>query len=172
MDECKTVVQDIETTDSLYDKQKKDVANMRASLLSFNSENPMSAKTAITKVTALRYYHQLSRIVRYTEMMDRIEDKLYSAIDHKLDTIDPTDENAWMVLMTMQGKLQESMIESQKLLKPYLDMDNLSFVEIPAEPTSESFGAMIMDQDSREKLRNGAQSVLDALNSMDGDNNE
>ena len=164
MNECKTVTSELEIQDPLYAKQQKDVAEMRASLMSFNSGNPTSAMNAIQKITAMRFYHQLSRIIRYTEMMDKIEEKLYESIDKSLNKMNTDSPSTWMTLLGVQERLQKSMIESQKLLQPYLDLDKLNFVQAPIEvQTSDSFGAMIIDQDSRDKLRTSAQAVLAAI---------
>lgn len=162
-DECKTVTSEAELVDPLYMQQQKDVASMRASLLSLNSGNPTSAKMAIQKITAMRFYHQLSRIIRYTDMMDRIEEKLYESIDKSLDTMDTSRPATWISLLQLQEKLQKSMIESHKLLEPYLDMESLLFVEPPEEVADVSFGAMILEQESRDKLRTSAQAVLAAI---------
>ena len=162
-DECKTVTSEAEILDPLYMKQQQDVAAMRASLLAFNSGDPTSARLAIQKITAMRFYHQLSRIIRYTDMMDKIEAKLYESIDRSLERMNSDSPATWMQLLTIQERLQKSMIESQKLLQPYLDLESLSFVEVPQVAQEVSFGAMIMEQESRDRLRQSAQAVLAAI---------
>lgn len=162
-DECKTVTSDAEILDPLYTKQQQDVAAMRASLLAFSSGDPTSAKLAVQKITAMRFYHQLSRIIRYTDMMDKIEAKLYESIDRSLDRMNSDSPATWMQLLTIQERLQKSMIESQKLLEPYLKLESLSFVEAPQAVQEVSFGAMVMEQESRDKLRTSAQAVLAAI---------
>ena len=163
-EECKTVTSsDAELLDPLYMKQQQDVAEMRASLLAFNSGNPNSARSAIQKITAMRFYHQLSRIIRYTDMMDKIEAKLYESIDRSLENMNSNSPSTWMSLLTIQERLQKCMIESQKLLEPYLDLESLSFVEVPASTDDVSYGALMMEQQSRDKLRNSAQAVLSAI---------
>ena len=138
---------------------------MRSSLLSFNMNNAQSAKAAIQNITIMRFYHQLSRIIRYTEMMDKLENKLYQAIDASIDRMSEDSPSTWITLLNIQEKLQKNMIESQKLLQPYLDMDNLSFVQIPdaTDSPTDSFGSMLLDQSSRDKVRSSAQAVLDAI---------
>ena len=163
-DECKTVTSDAEILDPLYMKQQQDVAAMRASLLAFNSGDPTSAKLAVQKITAMRFYHQLSRIIRYTDMMDKIEAKLYESIDRSIERMNSDSPATWMQLLTIQERLQKSMIESQKLLQPYLDLESLSFVDVPESIQEVSFGAMLMEQESRDRLRTSAQAVLSALN--------
>lgn len=158
MDETKTVSSGID----LYMKQIEDVADMRSSLLSFNRNDPNSARKAIQNITVLRVYHQMSRIIRYTSMMDKLEDKMYQAVDAALDDIDVADPMAWRTLVTMQQRLQENMIQSHKLLEPYLNFESLSFVDIHAEEVTDTTYS-VLSQDSREKLRNSAQEVLRAL---------
>ena len=172
-DECKTVTSEAEILDPLYMKQQQDVAEMRASLLAFNSGDPGSARLAIQKITAMRFYHQLSRIIRYTDMMDRIEAKLYESIDRSLDRMNSDSPSTWMSLLQIQERLQKCMIESQKLLQPYLD------VEVPQAAEDVSFGAMLMEQESRDRLRSSAQAVLAAIQAsetveieQDGDSND
>ena len=162
-DECKTVTSEAEILDPLYMKQQQDVAEMRAALLAFNSGDPGSARLAIQKITAMRFYHQLSRIIRYTDMMDRIEAKLYESIDRSLDRMNSDSPSTWMSLLQIQERLQKCMIESQKLLQPYLDIESLSFVEVPQAAEDVSFGAMLMEQESRDRLRSSAQAVLAAI---------
>ena len=55
------------------------------------------------------------------------------------------------------------MIESHKLLEPYLKIETLTTVEVPKDDPNDTFTAMILDQQSREKLRTSAQEVLDAI---------
>lgn len=162
-DECKTVTSEAELLDPLYMKQQQDVAAMRASLLAFSSGDPTSARLAVQKITAMRFYHQISRIIRYTDMMDRIEAKLYESIDRSLERMNVDSPATWMSLLQIQERLQKCMIESQKLLQPYLDLESLSFVEIPQASEEVSFGAMIMEPESRDKLRASAQAVLAAI---------
>jgi len=168
MAESKTVTSNLV---DIYAQQLQDVANMRTSLLAFDRTDPLAAKKALQNVTILRIHHQLSRIVRYTEVMDKLEDKLYSAMDHTIDELDEYDENTWKVLMTMQSRLQTAMIESHKLLEPYLNMESLAVVDVPAtEDPQDSFAAMILNQESREKLRTQAQAVIAMLS--EGDKSE
>ncbi len=169
MNHLETVESSLTTSiDPLIKKQKEDVAKMRTSLLCCN-DNPYLATKTLQNITILRIYHQISRIIRYIEMMDKIEAKLYESMDYTLETMNTTNSTAWLVLMNMQGQLQKNMLDSQKLLQPYLDMidtasDYLSVVEEP-EYSSES----VLSQTSRDKLRMAAQSVLATLDSIEVD---
>lgn len=155
--------------DPLYMKQKEDVATMRASLLSCNLYNPGSAKAAIQNITVMRVYHQISRIIRYTELMDKLEDKLYESIEHSLDTMDSSNPTTWISLLGIQEKLQKAMIESHKLIQPYLDLEDLNLVPVVIdEPDNDSFASNMLDKESREKIRTGAQLVLTSLTKSNG----
>lgn len=146
-------------------KQKEDVAKMRTSLLSCSKENGVSTMRAIQDITVMRVYHQLTRIIRYTEMMDKLEDKLYSAMDYQIDNSDVTDPNTLMMLMGIQEKLQKAMIESHKLLQPYMDLQSFSVVDLV--PVSESednpITQKLITSESRDKLRYAAQNAIEIL---------
>lgn len=159
MDTAKTVSQDLD----LFVRQTNDVDEMRNALLSFNRNDPNAARKAFQNITILRVYHQMTRIVRYTDLMNKIEDKMYQSIDAQLDDMDPDDPEAWRILVNLQSRLQENMIQSHKLLEPYLNMETLNFTNIATEETVVDSDAMILDRDSRERLRNSAQEVLQAL---------
>ena len=81
MNDLKTVEVAGSTTvlplDPLSAKQREDVAKMRASLLACTDE---TMPITIQQVTVRSLIHQLTRIVKYTELMDKIEDSLYTAI--------------------------------------------------------------------------------------------
>lgn len=160
-------------SNALFKRQKEQTQNMRDSLLSCNESDPFSVKSTMQKILVLRIYHQITRIIRYTEEMDKIEQKLYEVIDLTLDRMDPMyiDENTSACLtslMHMQQKLQQSMIDSQKLLDPYLNMDTLSYIDVPYSMEQEqdnSIQGEVLDSDSRKKLREGAQAALAAIRS-------
>lgn len=158
-DETKTVSSGLD----LYVNQCSDVSKMKTSLLSCNKNDPDSARKAIQYITAQRVYHQISRIIRYTELIDKIEDKMYESIELDLDQMDTADPTTWRTLLQLQSKLQEAMIESHKLLEPYLKMETLTTIEVPKDDPNDTFTAMILDQQSREKLRTSAQEVLAAI---------
>lgn len=149
--------------DPLLKEQQAQVNQMRATLLSCNKSDPASAKLAIQNITVMRIYHQISRIIRFTDMMDRLEDKLYSSIEANLAEMDEFDPNTMLMLTKIQSQLQETMIESQKLLQPYLDMDIAAFTPIQEATPADSFAATIISKESRNNIRNGAQAVLTEL---------
>ena len=151
----------------LYVNQCSDVSKMKTSLLSCNKNDPDSARKAIQFITVQRVYHQISRIIRFTELMDKVEDKMYESIETDLNNMDSADPMTWKTLVNLQSKLQESMIESHKLLEPYLKMETLTTIELPKDDPNDTFTAMILDQQSREKLRTSAQEVLAAIATVD-----
>lgn len=160
---------------ALFNKQKEQTDSMRRELLACNESDPFSVKNTMQRILVMRIYHQITRLIRYTEQMDKIEQKLYQVIDVTLDNMDAgfIEENAsscLSMLMTMQQKIQQSMIDSQKLLDPYLNMDTLSYMELPVEQTSDDneVNGHILDQDSRQKIRQGAQAALKAIENETG----
>ena len=159
---------DVETVDveyefdDIYAKQKEDVQRMRASLLACNPESSTQLRTAINNITAMRIYHQLARIIRYTEIMDEIEQKTYSNIRNALN-VNSSDPNTLIMLLKAQEQLQKSMIESHKLLQPYLDIssfDILSYVEEAKQSSDISPNVKILDSSSRDKIRVAAGNAL------------
>lgn len=151
--------------DAIRSVQREDVARMRTSLLSCSIENPISTKIALQQITILRIHHQISRIIRYLDLMDKLEEKLYDSIENTIDRASTEDPGTWMMLMRTQERLQASMIESHKLLQPYLDISDFSITELLPE-SSESADAttLLIPSESRETIRNKAQAVLLALN--------
>lgn len=152
--------------DPLYEKQKEDVARMRSSLLSCSAD-PSLAKVAMQNVAVLRLYHQVARIIRYLDLMDKLEDKLYSSIEYTVDKMNPESQSTWMMLLSIQEKLQRNMIESQKLLAPVqdlIDAANTELFSVVESSTPAVPGTLTLDASTREKLRLSAQTVIRQLN--------
>lgn len=171
--EDSTDIEDIKTsTDALYVRQLNDVSEMRKALLNCNAKDPASAKKAIQNVTVLRVYHQIARIIRFTEMMDKMEDKMYESIDESLQNMDSCDPTTWATLMRMQAQLQQTMIESQKLLDPYLKSEIFEAVQVEDTSAPTSFATMMLEPDSRQKLRDSASAVLAAIEASEKENNQ
>lgn len=163
MSNLKTVDGSAQILDPLYQKQKEGVAKMRTSLLAC-ADDPVTSKRAIQNITTMRVYHQIARIIKYLEIMDKLEDKLYESIDASIDNANAQNPSTWMMLLTIQERLQKSMIESHKLLQPYLDIQEFSVVELTAADNTESDSSdNILNADSRDKIRAGAQAALLAL---------
>lgn len=153
---------DLSFVDPLLKEQKNQVEQMRATLLSFDKNDSNSAKKAVQKITVLRIYHQIARIIKFTEMMDLLEDKLYESMIANIGEMDSFDPATVMMLMKFQSQLQETMVQSQMLIKPYLDMD-IEAIAPPQELEETSFGAAIISQESRNNIRTGAQALLTEL---------
>jgi len=147
------------TGDPLRAKQREVTSKMRTSLIACSETGDLAvARNALNNITTLRIYHQISRIIRYTELMDKLEDKLYESMEFQISTLDTTDLTSAMLLMKMQANLQQSMIESQKLLQPYLDIaEMLPSVEVQNDDNTELH---ILPKSSRDKIRIAAQAVL------------
>lgn len=155
MDDFKTVEGEIRQNDPLLRKQKEGVAEMRTSLLAC-SDDPAQA---VRELTARRMYHQLTRIVRYTELMDKLEEKLYRSIENTVLQQDETDPGTWITLLALQERLQDSMIKSHKLLEPYLTSDLLDNMDV-VETSGVEVRPTILDRASRDNVRNAAQQLL------------
>ena len=159
---------DLSSADPLLKEQKLQVDQMRSTLLSFNKADPNSAKRAMQNITVLRIYHQVTRIIKFTEMMDLLEDKLYAAMIENMAQMDNADPMTMMTLLKVQEQLQETMIQSQLLIKPYLDMDIESIAPQP-ELEETSIGVAIISQESRNNIRTGAQALLTELRKVNPD---
>ena len=96
-------------------------------------------------------------------IMDKLEDKLYSSIDATIDNANENSPSTWMMLLNIQERLQKTMIESHKLLQPYLDIQEFSIVELTAQSVDDNSRPMILNADSRDKIRSSAQAALEAL---------
>ena len=149
--------------DPLLKEQKEQATQMRAALLSCKKNDITSAKVALQNIAVLQVYHQVARIIRYTEVMDRLEDKLYESIDANLAQMDEFDPATMLTLVKIQGDLQKSMVMSQELLKPYMDIDLESIAPPVNIDETTSFGAAILPKESRNAIRNGAQALLTEL---------
>ena len=149
-------------TDPLLSFQCEGVSRMRTALLSCSQDNVVSARSAMQQVTVLRVYHQVSRIVRFLDLMDKLEAKQYDSIEATVDTADKYDNYTWISLLAIQKQLQQNLIESQKLLQPFLDSN---IFDIPVEDISiEENSAKLISPESRENIRNASQAVLVDLN--------
>lgn len=158
MNDLKTVEgSTIITTDPLSAKQHEGVAKMRASLLACSE--PELVPATIKQITTQRVIHQVARIIRYIDMMDKIEDALYTSIDRTLDNIDSTPgPMAMATLLTLQERLQNNMINSHKILEPYLNIvDQVDMMPEAVEPDE------IYDRSTRDKVRSAAQLLLTEL---------
>lgn len=147
--------------------QKEGVERMRTSLLSCTLENSNDAKAAIQQVTVLRIYHQISRIIRYLDLMDKLEDKLYESIEYTIDTSPAGNPSTWFQLLRIQEILQKNMIESHKLLQPYMDLTDFTIPELVNSQRSADPETMLIPSESRDKLRTSAQAILVELEAGD-----
>lgn len=159
---------DIKMVNPLYAAQKEGVARMRTSLLScLSADNGTITSRAINNITVLRIYHQIARIIKYLDLMDKLEDKLYESIERNIDNMNPDSIDTMEVLLDVQTKLQKSMIESHKLLQPYMDLQDISIVDLMTvqADASEMVGSemSLLPSESRDRIRNSAQSVLEVL---------
>ena len=162
MDVLETVDASTKLPDPLNTKMNEDVAKMRASLLSCSDDISLAAKS-IQNVTVRRIYHQVARIVRYLEMMDKLEAKMYEALESTIDNLPTNSTSTLLMLLNIQERLQTNMINSHKLLEPYINIDaTLATVQPIADASSalSEYRQSLLPKDSRDKLRIAAQSIL------------
>lgn len=163
---------DDDLVNPLLKEQQAQAAQMRDALLTCKKNDITSAKVALQNIAVLQVYHQVARIIRYTEVMDRLEDKLYSSIDANLAQMDDFDPATMLMLVKVQSDLQKSMVLSQEMLKPYMDID-LDSIAPPKDINEEtSFGAAILPKESRNAIRNGAQALLTELRKTENTSTE
>ena len=176
-DELKTVgevdnVSDFDTglVHPLLKEQTEQVSQMRDALLLCRKNDISSAKVALQNIAVLQVYHQVARIIRHIEVMDRLEDKLYASIDANLAQMDEFDPATMLMLVKVQGDLQKTILLSQDMLKPYMDID-LESIAPPMKDIGDdgSFGTAIISQESRNNIRNGAQALLTELKKANPD---
>lgn len=150
----------------LYDQQAQFLDKMKSAMLSVsNSSSPQLSSSAIKQVVLLRTLHTLNRIIMYTELMDKLEHKLYSSIMHEIKLCDDGDADKLYSLLAIQEKLQKSISESVKLLQPFAQMADSAISQFVQEATITVEASDTLEASEREKLRNSANAVLKELKS-------
>ncbi len=157
-----TIVED-DLVNPLLREQTAQAAQMRDALLTCRTSNIATAKGALQTIAILQIYHQVARIIRYIEVMDRLEDKLYASIDANLSQMDEFDPATMLMLTKVQCDLQKSMVLSQEMLKPYMDIDLAAIAPMQEAGGEDSYGAAILPKESRSAIRTGAQALLTEL---------
>ena len=154
-------------TDDLVDpllfEQQEQVHLMRSALLTCRTSSISTAKGALQNIAVLQVYHQVARIIRFIERMDRLEDKLYDSMDMCISGMDSADPATLLMLVKVQGDLQKTMLLSQEMLKPYMDIDLESLAPMKDVTEDTPFGVAIIPKESRTAIRNGAQALLTEL---------
>lgn len=158
-DADKTV--EVSITDPLLKQQQEYVEQMRDNMLQCET-NSNIARVALNNITVLRVYHQISSIIRYLDLMDKLEEKLYKSIEHQVDTMNEESSNTWMTLLNIQEKLQKNMIESTKLLQPYMNISE--FAQLQVEESKDTIPTLSFDAATRDELRTVSTNVLKTLN--------
>lgn len=153
----------------------EDVEKMKTSLLACTNENGITAKGGMQLMAAARVQHQMKRIVKYLELMDKLEAKLYTAMEEQIDKLDPSRLSTISLLMDYQERLQKTMIESHKLLQPYLQIESFSALDMTitaaSSTSAESTGIIdILPPESRDRLRTNAQAIIMELQREAEDN--
>lgn len=170
---------DLTTADPLNSIKREGVARMKAALLACSLDDPYSAQAAIQQVTIMRVYHQVTRIVQYLDLMDKLEAKMYSEIERKIDNIldiyDEPDKNEaahLRELLDIQERLQKSIIESNKLLQPYLEMNHYEAFNSIEATNVEVTNNLGIGASDRKALREDAGNILRDLKLLSSDKEE
>ena len=141
---------------------------MQTALLSASMDSPNEVVTAMRQVSLLRAHHQVMRIVQFLQLMDKLEAKMYEAIELDMATMDLTDSQSWKTLLTLQTKLQENIVNSNKLLMPFLEMGKYPiFNEMATAADSEVDIVIDLPPAKRNQLRENAESILAELEDLD-----
>lgn len=153
-----------EKMNPLASAMRESTSRMQTALLAANMESPNEVASALRQVTMLRAHHQVMRIVRFLELMDDIEEKMYESIELDMRTMELTESDTWAKLMTIQTNLQKNIIESNKLLQPFLDMDAYPVFQEVGEAELE-IDAEVLDisADKRAQIRDTAGLLLDKI---------
>lgn len=162
-DQSKTFGQDLSSYDPLSNLKRESIDRMKMALLSSSLDDPLSVVSAVKGVTVMRVYHQVVRIVQYLDLMDRLEAKLYYAIDRELENDQPDDYLTISRLLKIQEQIQKSIIESNKLLAPYLEMEQYQTFNEIEEVTPVSDDILELDSTKRNLLRENAGQILSDL---------
>ena len=154
-------------SDSLVDplifEQKEQANLMRKSLLTCRTGTISNAKIALQNIAVLQIYHEVARIIRFIEVMDRLEDKIYDSIDMNIGGMESADPATMLMLVKVQGDLYKTMAMSQELLKPYMNIDLEAIAPMKDVNEDIPFGVAIIPKESRTAIRNGAQALLTEL---------
>lgn len=163
-----------EQYDPIASLKKEAIERMKASMLASSLDDPLSAVTAIRQVTILRVSHQVARIIQYLDIMDKLEDKLYKSISLELDNINLSENDFSTItkLLAIQEKLQKSIVESNKLLAPYLDMEQYPAFNAIDASTPVPTNILEVPADERNLLRENAGAILSELKNMQSENSE
>jgi len=152
-----------QSSSDLDSLRHESIERMKLALLSASLDNPTSAASAIRQVTIMRVYHQVTRIVEYLDL-------IYRSIRLEMNDIGADESNLKTItkLLTIQEKLQKSIIESNKLLQPFVESDNMPmFNEIEANAEVLSDDEKLLPSEDRSKLRENANEILKELKAID-----
>ena len=158
--------------DPLSSLRKESTERMKAALLACSLDDPKSAASAIQQVTILRVSHQVARIVQFLDMMDKIEDKLYESLDATILSADVYDSSTFKQLLVIQEQLQKTIIESNKLLQPYLNMEQYPVFENVVEEIQVDASVLELTTTKRNALRENAGAILAELEDLTKEKSE
>lgn len=167
--DIKTFDDSTKITDPMVVKQREGIEKMRSALLAGSEDSTITAKSTMNSIAVLQLYHQVVRIIRYLDLMEKLEAKLYESIEFQIDSADYTSDATWPMLLGIQSNLQSAMDKSHKLMQNTLSIrDELISMDMCEEVSQDQTLPGVMGPETRDRLRTNAQALLAELSSGGG----
>lgn len=124
-----------------------------------------------TKLFVVAYArNQLNRIIKLTNFLERLEDKFITAVSERIET---EPESLTMISMAMET-ISKCLEDANSVVFQVLKDDRLQNIIINTTNiiTPDGNSATIIDADSRDEVRNLAESLLAQLSKISEENNK
>ena len=124
-----------------------------------------------TKLFVVAYArNQLNRIIKLTNFLERLEDKFITAVSERIET---EPESLTMISMAMET-ISKCLEDANSVVFQVLKDDRLQNIIINTTNiiTPDGNSATIIDPDSRDEVRNLAESLLAQLSKISEENNK
>lgn len=124
-----------------------------------------------TKLFVVAYArNQLNRIIKLTNFLERLEDKFINAVSERIES---EPESLTMISMAMET-ISKCLEDANSVVFQVLKDDRLQNIIINTTNiiTPDGNSATIIDPDSRDEVRNLAESLLAQLSKISEENNK
>lgn len=124
-----------------------------------------------TKLFVVAYArNQLNRIIKLTNFLERLEDKFITAVSERIES---EPESLTMISMAMET-ISKCLEDANSVVFQVLKDDRLQNIIINTTNiiTPDGNSATIIDADSRDEVRNLAESLLAQLSKISEENNK
>lgn len=124
-----------------------------------------------TKLFVVAYArNQLNRIIKLTNFLERLEDKFINAVSERIES---EPESLTMISMAMET-ISKCLEDANSVVFQVLKDDRLQNIIINTTNiiTPDGNSATIIDADSRDEVRNLAESLLAQLSKISEENNK